>query len=155
MKIRKISIAAFAAVALIALGCGAGNTVDSNDPVITDKGAVATSGATPGSKAPEKPAAILTPKDITLKVKILERQCFGSAGCNVEMRISSFEITPGKLDPNASYEITYEYKGLTDPVENRFTLDGNGTGQVDETEFGSTKRKSDKITAVVTSVEKL
>lgn len=155
MKIRKISIAAFAATALIALGCGAGSTVDSNDPVVTNEGNVAASGAATG-KAPEKlKYPVVTPKDITLKVKILERQCFGSAGCNVEMRISSVEVKPGILDPKASYEITYEYKGLTDPVENRFTLDGDGSGQVDETEFGSTRRKSDKITAVVTSVEKL
>lgn len=154
MKIRKISIAAFAATALIALGCGAGSTVDSSDPVVT--GAPVAAGDS--TKAPEKakaPAAVLTPKDITLKVKVLSKQCFGSAGCHLEMRISSVTVAPGKLDPSASYEITYRYDGLEDPVENRFVLDGTGKGEVSETEFGSTKRKSDKVTAVVTSVEKL
>lgn len=156
MNTRKIGTIVLAATAaLVALGCGAGpgKEVSSKDPVVSNGSSTAPKNGT--SSPPKLAYPPLTPKDITLKVKILEKKCFGSAGCNVEFRISSFEVTPGKLDPEATYEVTYTYKGLSDPVENRFTLSGDGTGSVDESEYGQTKSKTSKVTAVVTSVEKM
>lgn len=158
MNIRKIAgTSAVILAAATVLACGSG---DFDDPTKKDgqAGSSTTSGGTTvtTSKAPKgKTYAPLGPADIKLTVKVLSRQCFGSAGCNVEFRISGLTFSK-ELDPEAEYEVTYTYKGLEDPVESRLTLQGaDGKYEVEETEYGQTKRKSDKITAVVTSVEKM
>ncbi|MFD8223876.1 hypothetical protein ACFV16_06850 [Streptomyces massasporeus] len=47
-----------------------------------------------------------------MKLRTTERQCFGSAGCNmtVEPRLSYLGLTED-IDPDAVYEITYEIRG--------------------------------------------
>lgn len=47
-----------------------------------------------------------------MTLRTTERQCFGSAGCNVtvEPRLSYDGLSDG-LDPDAVYEITYEISG--------------------------------------------
>jgi flagellar basal body-associated protein FliL len=49
--------------------------------------------------------------DFTMKLRTTERQCFGSAGCNltVEPRLTYEGIED--LDPDVVYEITYEVSG--------------------------------------------
>lgn len=153
MNRTKISTIAVATTALVALGCGSYQGVDERGKKV-NAGAGASAGTTPAALPPSK-APTLTPKDITLKVKILSKHCFGSAGCNLEFRITEVSVDPAKIDKSTTYEITYTYKGLEDPVENTFTLYGDGRYEVQETEFGSAKRKSDTVTAVVTGVEKV
>ncbi|ARX81537.1 hypothetical protein SMD44_00935 [Streptomyces alboflavus] len=48
----------------------------------------------------------------TMTLRTTERQCFGSAGCNVtvEPRLS-YDGLSEDLDPGAVYEITYEISG--------------------------------------------
>lgn len=59
--------------------------------------------------------AKLTADDFSMELRTSERQCFGSAGCNVtvEPDITYLGLSED-LDPNATYEITYEITGDED-----------------------------------------
>ncbi|MEU0167726.1 hypothetical protein ABZ214_20015 [Streptomyces iakyrus] len=61
---------------------------------------------------PEPTYSELAADDFTIKLRTTERQCFGSAGCNmtVEPRLSYLGLTED-IDPDAVYEITYEIRG--------------------------------------------
>ncbi|MFI5488959.1 hypothetical protein [Micromonospora echinaurantiaca] len=92
-----------------------------------------------------------TKSDFKLKVKVLKKQCFGSAGCNITYRIGVTYTGDGDLDPSKTYEVTYQVKGAEDPIINTFEVTGD-SASVQEEEMASTKRSSDKLTAVVTDV---
>ncbi|MFI7280146.1 hypothetical protein ACIBOV_07755 [Micromonospora chersina] len=91
-----------------------------------------------------------TKSDFKLKVKILRKQCFGSAGCNVTYRID-VTYTGSGLDPAKTYEVTYQVKGAEDPIINTFEVTGD-SASVPEEETASTKRSGDKLTAAVTDI---
>ncbi|MFD5741866.1 hypothetical protein ACFXJM_12135 [Streptomyces massasporeus] len=61
---------------------------------------------------PEPTYSELAADSFTIKLRTTERQCFGSAGCNmtVEPRLSYLGLTED-IDPDAVYEITYEIRG--------------------------------------------
>ncbi|SCG76588.1 hypothetical protein [Micromonospora coxensis] len=94
-----------------------------------------------------------TKKDFKLAVKVLRKQCFGSAGCNISYRID-VTYTGSGLDPAKTYEVTYEVRGGEDPMINTFEVTGD-TASVPQEEHGSTRRSGDKLTAVVTDVAEL
>ncbi|SBT40647.1 hypothetical protein [Micromonospora auratinigra] len=91
-----------------------------------------------------------TKSDFKLKVKILSKACFGSAGCNVTYRIN-VTYTGAGLDPSRTYEVTYQVKGAEDPIINTFEVTGD-SASVQQEEMASTRRSGDKLTAVVTEV---
>lgn len=152
---------------VIALGCGgAVIAVVSGDD--TKSAADTTpSSASPGSAAPTTatpttapastaPAVVTytpTKSDFKLNVKVLRKQCFGSAGCNITYRID-VTYTGAELDPFKTYEVTYEVKGGEDPIVNTFEVTDD-SASVEQEEFASTRRSADKLTAVVTSVSEL
>jgi len=97
--------------------------------------------------------AAVPPKaeDFTLTIKVLEKQCFGSAGCNV-----TFRIDPkynGTAD-SSNTEVTYEVLGAEDEIINTFTIDSAGTASFDSNEFASTSSSSKTLTAKVTDVQR-
>lgn len=49
--------------------------------------------------------------DFTMTLRTTERQCFGSAGCNLTVEPRLSYAGAGDLDPDAVYEITYEISG--------------------------------------------
>lgn len=49
--------------------------------------------------------------DFTMTLRTTERQCFGSAGCNVTVEPRLTYEGLGDLDPDEVYEITYEVSG--------------------------------------------
>ncbi|MGW7067015.1 hypothetical protein ACWGII_40760 [Streptomyces sp. NPDC054855] len=49
--------------------------------------------------------------DFTMTLRTTERQCFGSAGCNVTVEPRLTYDGLSDLDPDAVYEITYEVSG--------------------------------------------
>jgi len=49
--------------------------------------------------------------DFTIELRTTRRQCFGSAGCNVTVEPELTYVGIGDIDPDASYEITYEIRG--------------------------------------------
>ncbi|WP_422751333.1 hypothetical protein [Micromonospora sp. WMMD1219] len=163
---KKVPLIVGAAV-LIALLCCGGFVVYMVSPDTTDTGSkfepappaptstwrtpapATTAAAAPPAAAQPKPA------DFKLTVKQLDKQCFGSAGCNLEFRISKVTYSGPDLDPSATYEISYTYKGLSDPMTGTFEMTGDGSYSVDKTEYGQTSSSSKKVTAVVTEVEKM
>ncbi|MEU4099021.1 hypothetical protein [Streptomyces sp. NPDC026673] len=54
----------------------------------------------------------VTADSFSIELKTTERQCFGSAGCNVtvEPRLTYMGISSA-IDPDAVYSITYEIRG--------------------------------------------
>lgn len=108
--------------------------------------------AAPATTAPALPVYDTPTKDdFKLKVKVLRKRCFGSAGCNITYRIDVTYTGLGDLDPSKTYEVTYQVKGAEDPIINTFEVTGN-SASVQEEEMASTRRAGDKLTAVVTDV---
>ncbi len=108
--------------------------------------------------APLPPPPVTRPplaaKDIVLTVKILEKTCFGSAGCNVAYVIQ-VEYTGGFLEQDKIWDVTYQVDGGDDPQINTFTLTGTLTGyttSIQRQERISTPSSSAKLTASVTTV---
>lgn len=61
---------------------------------------------------PEPTYAALAPTDFTMTLRTTERQCFGSAGCNVTVEpVLSYVGAWNGVDPDAVYSITYEIRG--------------------------------------------
>lgn len=153
-----------AALAACLIGCAAliGSSTDggaTGDKTITTTSMPV---AGPASKATSKPVPLPPkapaqpkPADFKLTVKILEKQCFGSAGCNVQYRISKVAYTGPALNPDGSYEISYKVTGLEDPKIGTFTLNGDGSYSVDEMEIGQTANSGKVVKAAVTEVEAL
>jgi hypothetical protein len=82
------------------------STATSNVP-FEDVATAAAEEPDPGSTYNE-----LAADSFTIKLRTTDRQCFGSAGCNmtVEPRLSYLGLTED-IDPDAVYEITYEIRG--------------------------------------------
>jgi hypothetical protein len=148
-------------------GCGALLATTNGDDK-TNQGKAATSAAPTSPSATSAPTTAAAPastapvvatydtptkNDFKLKVKILRKKCFGSAGCNVTYRID-VTYTGSGLDPSIRYEVTYEVKGGEDPNVNTFEVTGD-SASVQQEESTSTKRSGDKLTAVATSVSEL
>lgn len=53
----------------------------------------------------------VTVDSFEIKLKTKSKQCFGSAGCNVTVEPDLTYVGLGDIDPDATYEITYEIHG--------------------------------------------
>lgn len=101
----------------------------------------------PAKPADHTPAA----REFQIRVKVLSKQCFGSAGCNITFRIDPTYSGPA-LDPGTTWLITYEVTGVEDgPQVNTFELTGD-TASFDSEESASTKTSRAKVTAKVTEI---
>ena len=96
------------------------------------------------------PAYKPTPTDFTLTVKILEKKCYGSAGCNVTFRIELAYSGP-PLDAGRTYELTYEVAGVEDSYVNTLLVTGTQY-RTDDRELVSTKSSKAELKATVTAV---
>lgn len=99
---------------------------------------------------PVENVAVPKTTDFKLTVKTLRKQCFGSAGCNINYRIV-VAVVGSPPDASKTYELTYEVRGGESPQVNTLTVTGTEY-QVQEEEFISTKSSKNVLTAVVTSV---
>lgn len=110
-----------------------------------------TSAATAAVKPAAEPVRrALTAKDITLKVKITDKQCFGTVVCNVQWSIRAAWPTDRVKD---TCEVTYDMGGINGGQVGTLTLKSDGTFDQDSYQFGQTARESTKVTARVTEVE--
>lgn len=103
----------------------------------------------------EAPAATPTPtvSDFTLKPKITSKECFGSAGCLLTLKVNA-EYSGPVLSEDDTWQITYEIRGIEDgPLIGSFEMSGTQY-QVQE-ENVDTKSTKSKVTIKVTSVEKV
>lgn len=92
-----------------------------------------------------------TPADFTITVKILEKECFGSAGCLITYRIAP-EYVGAPLDPSVTWLVTYEVRGVEDgPQINTFEVTGD-EASFDAEESADTPSSKTKLTAKATQV---
>jgi len=71
----------------------------------------------------------LTRSDVHLSLKTTQRQCFGSAGCNVtvEVRASLDDAILQALPEDGQWDVTYQVAGdESGPIIGTFSLYGNG-----------------------------
>jgi hypothetical protein len=92
------------------------------------------------------------PRDFKIGIKILEKQCFGSAGCSITFRIVPSYVGNQSLPAEGTTKVTYLVTGGEDPITNTFEMDGKGTVTFDEEEFVDTSSSSKKLVAKVTEV---
>lgn len=99
--------------------------------------------------AAARPAA----SQFRLTPKITEKQCFGSAGCNVTLKVQvGYHGAP--LSEDDTWEVTYEISGdESGPIIGSFET--TGTTYDVRTEMLSTKSSKTKIAIKVTDVEKV
>jgi hypothetical protein len=92
--------------------------------------------------------------DFSIELDVKSKQCFGSAGCNVTVEPElSYAYDSEDLDPDATYEITYEISGGEDG-EVIDTLDLTNQEDVSFSEtMVSTTSSGTELTAEVTSVD--
>lgn len=117
-----------------------------------DASAAAASSSAPAATSE---AAGYTPKpaDFHLTLKILKKECFGSAGCNVEYRVT-VDYKGQPVADGTTYEVTYNVTGGQDgTVTNTFTAD-NATISVESSEMIQTASSSTKLRVKATSVSK-
>lgn len=168
-KTHPVGLYILGAFVVMALLCMVGVTiaaVNATDDTPKTKApalAVPDTGVWPTPNVPTKtlppPAAksTLTKDDVELSVKITDKQCFGSAGCNVQWEIKA-AVDGGKnttkVAPGDTCAVTYRMRGLEDTKVGTITVNDDGTyTNEDWSAFGQTKRSSAKVTAEVTEVE--
>lgn len=91
--------------------------------------------------------------DWQVKVKIREKQCFGSAGCNVTVKTTPKYVGTQGMPESGTIEVTYKLIGdESGSITRTFTVEG---GQVSYTESASlsTSGSGVKVRAKVTDVE--
>jgi hypothetical protein len=108
-----------------------------------------------GAPSPEPTFQDPTLSDIELSLKTTEKQCFGSAGCNVGVRIqvSMSDSAQASLDPSGQWDVTYQITGdESGPIIGTFSIYGDGQYDVSE-EFLSTRSSNTPITIKATSID--
>jgi len=159
---------AIAAGALIVVGGVAGALGSGGDskkaaaPVTHTSSTSAPSTTAPVIQPPivEQPSdtapAYVTPKkgDFTVILKILSKECFGSAGCNITYRTKlSQDLPTGALDPDVTYDLTYVVHGdESGPQTETMYITGDQYEQPSEG-FASTATSGTKLTVTVTKIE--
>lgn len=115
----------------------------------------AAGGETGPEPTTEAPTVGPTPqvKDITLTVKVTDKQCFGLAGCNVDIKLDLGYVGPS-LSPDDTFEVTYQVTGdESGPIIGTLELTGD---QYTVPEHSlSTRSSRTKILVKVTGVDKV
>ncbi|MGJ5826982.1 hypothetical protein [Streptomyces ossamyceticus] len=109
--------------------------------------------AEPAAEESEPTYAALTPSDFTMELRTTERQCFGSAGCNVTVEpVLSYVGEWNGVDPDAVYSITYEIRGdKSGPVIETAELSDETSLSYTPTSI-STVSSSKKVSVEITDV---
>ncbi|MGA4989301.1 hypothetical protein ACWCOT_04185 [Nonomuraea bangladeshensis] len=136
-----------AALALLAGGCGSQSRARLSD-------APSSTAASPSAAAVEVESeptpAMPSPSDFTLSIRILEKECFGSAGCNLTYRIKPVYTGPDLAD-DQDLTVTYEVRGGEEEQINSFKMIGT-EAEFDAEEFIQTRSAASKLKAKVTDV---
>jgi len=139
-------LGALALVAAVAVGACASETTDGASKAANTKAPATTEAPTaPPTTAARKPN--YTALDYTVALTVKEKQCFGTAGCNVT--VSPKLTAPAK--PDQDVEITYEISGDTSgPITATLTLHPDGKYEAMETFMSTTQgvTPTAKVTAV-------
>lgn len=144
-----------AAVAGVALVMACGGAPDGPSKPLAAAGAPAATGqaappAEPAGARYDEPKAA----NFRVKVKVTEKQCFGSAGCVITAKTSLGIVDKLNLDPSVTYELTYEVLGDdSGPIVGSMEITGDQYSGGDTKHF-STASSATKITARITGIEK-
>lgn len=94
-----------------------------------------------------------SPSDFTITVKVLSKQCFGDAGCDLTYRAElAMNLPAGSLDPSVTYDVTYEVDGGdSGPQIDTLQVTGDQYTQPG-TQAISTGSQGQQLTAKVTDV---
>jgi hypothetical protein len=99
-----------------------------------------------------EPSPTVRARDFHIGIKVLSKQCFGSAGCNITFRIRPRYVGAADLS-DGSWLVTYKVTGdESGPITNSFTIT-NGSASFDSEEFASTASTGVVLHAKATSVE--
>lgn len=155
------------AVALLtAYGAGAGSADDTTSTSASSPSSTTVAGGdtvvTPTQEETtaepvEEPAPAVyndppSKKDFSIRVKTTGKECFGSAGCLVDFKVKLSYSGTLDLDPDKTYDITYDIRGAEDPYT--ATLEASGdTYSVPAEENISTTSSASTLRAVITDVE--
>lgn len=124
---------------------------DSSQTLLTPEPTFSSRAGSAPAKAAPAARATLTAKDLALKVKLKSKQCFGSAGCNVEYTIDAALVGNPRIDGDC--DVTYEVKGFSDGTQvHTLTITSPDDYEQDGYQAGSTSSSSKKLTAKVTDV---
>lgn len=144
---RLVILAAGVLVGLILAPNGGGND---DDPA--PEQAAATSPAPEQTQQAEAEPAQITAKDLTVKVRTTQKNCYGSAGCVliVEPKVTA-KSNQDAFDAGG-FEVTIKYTGGTDgPSVETVAIHEGGEYQRPETML-NTQAQGDEVTAKVTEV---
>lgn len=98
------------------------------------------------------PAPLPSPSDFTISVKVLEKKCFGFAGCNVSYKIEPKYTGVTSLDGN-DFTVIYEVTGGEDgPQINNFEIRSDGMAAFPKEESISTSSSGSTLKAKATDV---
>lgn len=145
----------------IGAAVGGGSNSSGKKPVAaattqdTTEGTALDPSYTPPSSAPpaEESSEYGQPKasDFKLTIKTTSKQCFGTAGCLVEYKVTAAYSGPD-LDPDKSYDVTYHVAGPQDGgQDDTFVVTGDDY-EVPQGQSAQTPSSSTKLTVKVTDV---
>jgi len=139
---------------------GSDGTKDTATPTHSTSSAPSTTAAAIQPPLIEEPSdtapAYITPTrgDFAVKLKILSKECFGSAGCVISYRPQLVEnFVDGSTDPSITYDVSFTVRGGQDgPISDTIYATGD---QYEQPMDGTAQTVSSgvKLTAKVTAVE--
>ncbi len=107
---------------------------------------------TPARQSPAVVSPLPSPADFVISIKILRKQCFGSAGCNVTYQIDP-QYTGATPLKGRTLMVVYEVAGGEDsPQINNFTVRGDGSASFPKEERTGTSSSGATLKAKVTSI---
>jgi hypothetical protein len=93
-----------------------------------------------------------TKSDFEIGIKILEKMCFGSAGCSITYRIKPKYVGTQELPDEGTIEVSYRVTGdESGPQQNTFEIVG-GQAEFDKGEFADTRSSGTVLKAKVIEV---
>ncbi|MBG0826158.1 hypothetical protein HS048_36440 [Planomonospora sp. ID91781] len=109
-----------------------------------------TEGVVAEEETPEEPQYTPQSSDFKVDIRVMKKECFGSAGCHITYRIKP-SYNGLLLSADQEYTVTYEVIGGDDSHINSFTITGDEMSFASE-ETISTPSSSSKLRAKVTDV---
>ena len=124
------------------------------DPPVVEGGSEPTEEPAPEPEPTTEEPAAYDPKakDFKVSIKTTDKQCFGSAGCNVTYKVGLDYLGSTPLPSDGTTDITYEVSGAEDEIIGTLELKGDGTFSTSE-EIASTSSSSKKLAAKITEVD--
>lgn len=122
-------------------------------PAVTDVPAPATTEATE-TTPPEPAYRTPTKSDFVVSVRNTSKDCFGSAGCIIDYKVKASVKHGADLDPDQSYDVTFDVRGDEDgPITGTFTVQNGEVSSYDLEGVASTGSSGTKLTVKVTNVD--